>query len=217
MPSTIAQKLRIRDGSTLLLVDAPPAFKKTVEPLTKEVKFISSGKVYDQVHWFVKNKAEMEKGIKKVLPLVKGDVICWIYYPKGTSGIQTDLNRDNGWEELLKHDMQWVNLISFDDTWSAFGMREKTEVDRRKEAKPKQRPIFDYVDPKSKTINLPDDFGAALKKAKKQEAFFNTLSFTNKKEYIEWIVTAKREETRAARVKESIERLGKEWKNPANR
>jgi uncharacterized protein YdeI (YjbR/CyaY-like superfamily) len=78
------------------------------------------------------------------------------------------------------------------------------------------REIFDYIDAKSKTIRLPDDLAAALKKNKKQETYFNTLSFTNKKEYVEWIVTAKREETRAQRVKETIEKLGKEWKNPRN-
>ncbi|MBL7720925.1 MAG: YdeI/OmpD-associated family protein, partial [Chitinophagaceae bacterium] len=54
------------------------------------------------------------------------------------------------------------------------------------------------------------------KKNKKEAAYFETLSFTNKKEYIEWIVTAKREETRAERVKGTIERLGKQWKNPRN-
>jgi hypothetical protein len=217
MATTIAQKFKIKEGNTILTIDPPYNYKKSLGTLPAAVKVTDSGKTFNQVHWFVKNKAEMEKGVKKVLSLVKGDVICWILYPKGTSGIQTDLNRDNGWEELLKHDMQWINLISFDETWSAFGMREKTEADKKKEAKPKERPIFDYVDPKTKTVKLPGDFAVALKKNKKQEAFFNTLSFTNKKEYIEWIITAKREETRAERIKGSIERLGKEWKNPANR
>lgn len=217
MASTTAQKLRIREGATILTINAPANYKKSLGMIPARVKIIDSGKTFDHVHWFVKDKGQMEKGIKKILPLVKGDVICWILYPKGTSGIQTDLNRDSGWDELLKQDMQWISLVSFDDTWSAFGMREKTEADRKKEAKPKVRPIFDYVDPKTKTVKLPDDLADALKKNKKQETFFNTLSFTNKKEYIEWIVTAKREETRNTRVKESIERLLKEWKNPANR
>jgi len=43
----------------------------------------------------------MEKELKKVLRLVKDDVVCWIFYPKGSSKIQTDLTRDKGWEELL--------------------------------------------------------------------------------------------------------------------
>ena len=68
-----------------------------------------------------------------------------------------------------------------------------------------------------KEIRLPDDLKNALKRNKKEAAFFDTLSFTNKKEYLEWIVTAKREETRNERIKGTIDRLGKNWKNPANR
>jgi len=218
MATSTSQKLRIREGFSLLTLNAPAEFKKNLGPLPVGVKISDSAKNYDQVHWFVKDKSQMEKELKKVLPLVKNDVVCWIYYPKGSSKIQTDLTRDKGWDELLRHDeMQWISLISFDDTWSTFAMRLKTEADKKKDAKPKERPIFNYVDPTTKTVRLPDDFASALKKAKKQETFFNGLSFTNKKEYIEWIVTAKREETRVTRVKESIDRLGKEWKNPANR
>jgi uncharacterized protein YdeI (YjbR/CyaY-like superfamily) len=96
-------------------------------------------------------------------------------------------------------------------------MRLKTEEDRRKGEKPHVRPIFDYIDAVAKTIRLPLDFAELLDKTKTEKEVFNSLSFTNKKEYVEWIVTAKREETRAPRVRESIERLAKGWKNPANR
>jgi hypothetical protein len=217
MSNAVAKKFRIGANMTLLTIDAPPDFKKSIDPLPAGVKISQLAKSFDQVHWFVKTKANMEKGTKKVLAMVKGEVICWIYYPKGSSGMQTDLNRDKGWEELLKHDMQWINLISFNETWSAFGMRQKTEADRQKESKPKERAVFDYVDPKSKTVKLPGDLAAAFKKAKTEKEFFETLSFSNKKEYIEWIVSAKRQETRNYRVKESVARLEKKWKNPSNR
>ena len=217
MAPATSQKLKIREGNSILTINAPPDYTKSLDSLPAGAKISDTGKSFDQVHWFVKDKAQMEKELKKVLPQIKDNVICWIFYPKGTSKIQTDLTRDKGWDELLKHDMQWISLISFDDTWSAFGMRKKTDTDKKKEAEPRERPIFNYVDAKTKTVKLPDDFAFALKKNKKQEAFFDTLSFTNKKEYIEWIVTAKKEETRNDRVKGSIERLGKQWKNPANR
>lgn len=217
MASTNAQKLKIKESTGILTVNAPSDYGKLLGPLPTGSKITDSGKTFDQIHWFVKDKAQMEKELKKVLPLIKSKVICWVFYPKSTSKIQTDLTRDKGWNELLKHEFQWISLISFDDTWSAFGIRQKTEADKKKEAKRAVRPIFDYVDPKTKTVTLPDDFATALKKNKKQEAFFDTLSFTNKKEYIEWIVMAKKEETRNERIKASIERLGKEWKNPANR
>src|SRR3982751_3100871 len=124
MASSTAQKLRIREGATLLTLHAPPEFKKHVGSLPPGVKISDSAKDYDQVHWFVKDKAQLHKELNKALSMVKNDVICWIYYPKGTSKIQTDLTRDKGWETLLKHDhLQWISLVSFNDTWSVFGMR----------------------------------------------------------------------------------------------
>jgi len=216
MLNTLAQKLKIKEGSILLTVNAPADFQKTLAPLPPGVKTSGSAKDYNQVHWFVKNKAEMEKELNRVLKLVKDDVVCWIYYPKGTSKIQTDLTRDKGWDALMKHDFQWLSLISFDDTWSAFAMRSKTDADKKKEAKPKEREIFNYIDAQAKIITLPNDLATVLKKNKKANDFFQTLSFTNKKEYVEWIVTAKREDTRSERVRGTIERLEKGWKNPRN-
>src|SRR5690349_14357852 len=216
MPHTLAQKLKIKEGYTLRTIDAPGNFAQTLAPLPDNVKISADAKNYNQVHWFVKNKAQMEKELGNVLKLIKDDIVCWIYYPKGSSKIETDLTRDKGWDALLKHDFQWLSLISFDDTWSAFAFRSKTETNKKKDVKPKEREIFNYIDAEKKIVTLPDDLATILKKNKKANEFFQTLSFTNKKEYVEWIVTAKREETRNERVKATIERLEKEWKNPRN-
>jgi hypothetical protein len=217
MATSTAQRLKIKENSTLLTINAPADFKKEIGELPKGVNISVAAKNYDQVHWFVINKAQMDNELTRVLKLIKDGVILWIYYPKGTSKLQTDLTRDKGWDDLLKHDeLGWISLISFNDTWSTFGSRLKTEADKKREEKPRERPIFDYVDPKTKSVRLPDDLASSFKKNKKQEEFFNSLSFTNKKEYIEWIITAKREETRLERVNGTIERLTKGWKNPRN-
>ncbi len=215
----IARKLRIKEGFTLLTLNAPAQFTKGLVPLPAGVTVTDSGKDYDQVHWFVHNRAGLEKQLPRVLKLLKEDIIIWIYYPKGSSGMQTDLTRDKGWDSLMKEDsrLAWLSLVSFDDTWSVFGFRAITDDDRKKAAKPAVREIFQWVDPVAKSVRLPDDLSAAFRKNKEAAGFFETLSFTNKKEYLEWIVTAKREETRAQRVADTMERLGKGWKNPANR
>jgi uncharacterized protein YdeI (YjbR/CyaY-like superfamily) len=44
--------------------------------------------------------------------------------------------------------------------------------------------------------------------------FFDTLSYTNRKEYCRWISEAKREETRRMRLAKSIEMLGNGVKTP---
>jgi len=216
MSNTLSQKLKIKEGYTLRTINAPENFVQTLSPLPAGVKISGDAKNYNQVHWFVRNKAQMEKELNNVLKLMKDEVICWIYYPKGASKIQTDLTRDKGWDALLKHDFQWLSLISFDDTWSAFAMRSKTDADKKKDTQPKEREMFNYIDTQKKIVTLPDDLATVLKKNKKANEFFQTLSFTNKKEYVEWIVTAKREETRNERIKGTIERLEKGWKNPRN-
>lgn len=217
MAGKLVDKLRIKEGMTLLTVNSPTDFKETLGTLPENVKISSGTKQPNQIHWFVKNKAVLEKEFDKVFNLIKDDTVCWVYYPKGTSKIQTDLTRDKGWELIVTNpEIQWLSLISFDDTWSTFSIRRKNEADKQKAAKPKERPIFDYVDPKTKTIRLPEDLEKLLKKNKKANSFFETLSFSNKKEYLEWIVTAKREETRNERLKGTIERLEKNWKNPRN-
>jgi hypothetical protein len=216
MALSVTQKLRIKDDMKLLTIHAPAGFDASLKPLPPGVTFTTAANAFQQIHWFVKNKSEMEKDLEKVLKLVKGDIVCWIYYPKGTSSIQTDLTRDKGWERLLKRDeLQWLSLISFDDTWSAFGMRAKTAADKKKESKPAENPLLEYIDANRKIVRLPDDLARALTKNKKASSFYETLSFTNKKEYVSWVVSAKREETRTERVKASTEKLEKNQKNPS--
>jgi hypothetical protein len=217
MANTISQKLRIKEGITLLTLHAPEGFEEHLQPLPGGVTISTEAKSFQQVHWFVANKQQLEKEVDIIIRLVKRDIICWVYYPKGTSKIQTDLTRDKGWDTLLKHEeMHWISLISFDETWSAFGFRHKTDIDKKKEAQPKVREIFSYIDAEKKIVRLPDDLSAAFETEKKAHQLFDALSFSNKKEYVEWIITAKREQTRTDRIKGTIERLEKGWKNPRN-
>jgi hypothetical protein len=217
MPSPTSQKLKIKQDYKILVIHEPASFLKSLEPLPKGVKVSQNFKSYNQVHWFVKNKSDMEKELDGILSLIKNDILCWIYYPKGTSKIQTDLTRDKGWEKLLSHhELQWITLISFDETWSAFGCRLKTESDEKKSAKVKQRIIFDYIDAEKKLVRIPGELEIAFTKNKRAHDFFNSLSFSNKKEYVEWIITAKKDETKKERISGTIEKLIKEWKNPRN-
>ena len=67
-----------------------------------------------------------------------------------------------------------------------------------------------------KEVAVPDYFLAALKKSKKALAVFEDFSPSHKREYVEWITEARREETRARRIKTAIAQiaLGKSrmWK-----
>ena len=68
--------------------------------------------------------------------MLKPGTRVWCYFPKGTSDIQTDLTRDKGWDALLKSDsIKWLSLVSFNDTWSSFLLRLKTEKDKEEAEK----------------------------------------------------------------------------------
>ena len=58
-----------------------------------------------------------------------------------------------------------------------------------------------------KTLTVPDDFKSALQRNAKALKTFQNFSYTNRKEYVDWIAGAKREETRARRLKTSMEWL----------
>jgi len=64
-----------------------------------------------------------------------------------------------------------------------------------------------------RTVELPADFTALLKKEKLRD-FFDSLSYTHRREYARWITEAKKAETRAARLTKSIHMLHKGVRTP---
>lgn len=56
-------------------------------------------------------------------------------------------------------------------------------------------------------VDVPANLAAALADSPDAQAAFEALAYTHKREYVRWIEEAKRDETRAKRVTETIERL----------
>jgi uncharacterized protein YdeI (YjbR/CyaY-like superfamily) len=67
-----------------------------------------------------------------------------------------------------------------------------------------------------KALVVPTDFLAALKKNKKAFAAFEKFPPSHKREYVDWITEAKREETRVRRIQSALEMLAegksRNWK-----
>lgn len=65
-------------------------------------------------------------------------------------------------------------------------------------------------------VEVPDYFLEALKKNKLALATFEGFSPSHRREYVEWITEAKREETRQRRIKQAVQWLaegkGRNWK-----
>lgn len=65
-----------------------------------------------------------------------------------------------------------------------------------------------------KALEVPDYFVAALKTIPEAEKHFHAFSYSHQKEYVEWIVSAKREATREKRINQALEMLARgEGKN----
>src|SRR5438874_13586616 len=79
MPQTIAQKLKIREGDLLRTLHAPADFKKNVGPLPEGVKISDKAADFQQLHWFVKDRAQMEEELGQGMDMTRGEIICWIY------------------------------------------------------------------------------------------------------------------------------------------
>ena len=62
------------------------------------------------------------------------------------------------------------------------------------------------IETKDKTVETPVDLVKALKKAKLL-VYFDSLAFSHRKEYVQWIESAKKEETRLKRIEQAIEKL----------
>jgi hypothetical protein len=70
------------------------------------------------------------------------------------------------------------------------------------------------LDTTPRKVELPNELKIMLNKNKEEKEFFNSLSFTNQKEYAKWITDAKREETKLARLESLLDKLKAKKKNP---
>jgi Bacteriocin-protection, YdeI or OmpD-Associated/Domain of unknown function (DUF1905) len=62
-------------------------------------------------------------------------------------------------------------------------------------------------DAEERTVDVPEDLQAALDADEAARDAFDALSYSHRKEYADWIVEAKREDTRRRRVDKTLDRL----------
>jgi Bacteriocin-protection, YdeI or OmpD-Associated/Domain of unknown function (DUF1905) len=63
------------------------------------------------------------------------------------------------------------------------------------------------LDTEPRTVRVPDDLRAALRADERAAKSFAAMSFTHRREYVDWVQEAKRPETRARRVAATVERV----------
>ena len=127
--SPLAKKMKLKSELKAAVINAPENYVDTLKHDTALSPTLN-GK-FDWVQIFVQNRAQLEALAPKATKALRPESILWISFPKGTSKIQTDLTRDKGWESLQKLDLKWINLVSVNDTWSAFALRPYKEGEKK--------------------------------------------------------------------------------------
>ncbi|MEE9166990.1 MAG: YdeI/OmpD-associated family protein [Candidatus Neomarinimicrobiota bacterium] len=87
-----------------------------------------------------------------------------------------------------------------------------TEAGSTKIREARRNGYWDRLSPVIDIQRAPADFKSALSSNKKASEYYQSLAPSYKKQYIGWIVSAKREETRKRRVKEAIKFLARNKK-----
>jgi len=117
---TIAQKLLIKEGKHVLLINAPKGYKTALGALPAGAKVVSKAAVpVDVIQMFVANRQEMEAELPKVKALAGPQSLIWVTYLKGTAKTKTDINRDSLHAYGRTVGLEGVSLVSIDDDWSA--------------------------------------------------------------------------------------------------
>lgn len=118
----VLKKLRYKSGRALI-VNAPEGYDLGIETEDKlEGKF-------EFVQLFVGNAEQVNEFLPKVIPVLNEDALFWITYPKQSSKVKTDINRDTLANQVQNQtEYCAVSNVAVNDTWSALRFRKKDKV-----------------------------------------------------------------------------------------
>ena len=126
---TIVEKMHLKPGMTVLIIDPPDGYLDLMGPLPENVRMVSSPEAnIDVVQIFVRSLSEFESQIDRLRPVLKPSSIIWATYPKGTSGIETDVNRDIIWRRAKDLGLDASANFAVDEVWSAMRLKASGQV-----------------------------------------------------------------------------------------
>ena len=120
---TIFEKLQLKPGRGMVMINPPEGFLSHAGELPPEVTISLEPKNSALLLAFVRQQQEMEQKFQSLASLVSEGGIFWIAYPKLTSKLKKDLNRD--WINQFATQQRWtgVAMIALDEDWSAFRLK----------------------------------------------------------------------------------------------
>ena len=121
----IIKKFKFKGAGVIL--NAPANIEKEFVKMGFKTTFDKNSKSKNTVV-FINNNKEYTDFLKNGLKNVESDSILWFAYPKGTSKIKADINRDTIRVTGEQFGITTVTTISIDDTWSALRFRPVDRV-----------------------------------------------------------------------------------------
>ena len=127
----LAQKLGLKDGDVVTIVNEPDRFRSLLDVGNDEVTFKQSLRApLDMVIVFLVAAAEMRKRRDLIATAIFPDGAIWVAWPKKASKVPTDITEDTVREVFLPHGLVDNKVCAIDETWP--GLRVVWRQERRK-------------------------------------------------------------------------------------
>ena len=111
----IADRLQVKGGRRLAVVGAPVGLEDTIGALDLRADPAEA----EVVLLFTVNRDHFDADLPVILKTARANAILWIAYPKMTSKLAGDLNRDVIHDLVPSHGLDTVSQIAIDSDWSA--------------------------------------------------------------------------------------------------
>lgn len=122
----LLKKLRYKQGPAILL-NAPEGYQSLIEEADNE------NDKMEFLLMFANNSEEVKTWFPTALSVLKEDGIFWIAFPKKSSKVKTDINRDTLFKLVQElSDYRAVSNVSLDEKWSALRFRHQDLVKSKK-------------------------------------------------------------------------------------
>jgi hypothetical protein len=218
MENTLLKKLQIKTDFKVKVLNAPENFPAIIGDIPTDIEFsFNDVPAFDALFVFAVTKADLLNALK--IETIGIKTICWIFYPKAKSKLASDLNLMQSWEDLKTFNLTPCGSAAIDETWTALRIKPESELKRSGLGNTEiaQNDYGRYIDVANRIINLPEDLEIELKKQSSAFDFYHGLSYSNRKEYVLWVLSAKQEKTRLDRISKAVEKLTAGKKNPSEK
>ena len=130
MSQTIFEKLQLINEKNLLIQGLPSSIEKQFCKLSfaKNLTPLLKSRKIDFALVFAVSENQLNGILHDIMPALKDDSKLWIAFPKLTSKIVTDLNRESSWNKLSDAGYETIEQVSLDHVWNASQFK-KFDVD----------------------------------------------------------------------------------------